>query len=111
MEGMEEIFLTEKEAGLRDILQNKVEETLRNKSKDIQSVIEKVERDNELLDDFIIPAHLYSFVLGEKIQMSFQDNSFEENNIKTWDITDFAMGQIGDKIGIPSGYLKEIANG
>ena len=96
-------ILTAQEIGLRDILQNKVNQTLERKTKDIGTVIEKIQSDNALLNDFVVPTGQLKFSNEGKINVSFQGRNF--------DISEFSVGQMADKYMIPRSYLKDLAAG
>ena len=100
---METLFLTEQEAGLRDVLQNKVNKTLESKAKNIEHVLQKVQNDNTLLNDNLVPARYLQFEVDDKITLSFEDQKL--------DISDFSLGQIADKFDIPRTFLRNLVNG
>ena len=90
------------------LLTKKLEETLTNRSRPINEAISKIERDNSLLDDYIVPMENITFLpdqgTGKKVQLVFdEDNHF--------DLHPHATKQIADKLGVPQGYLSNLVYG
>lgn len=88
----------------QSILQEKIDNLLtRNQVKTAQ-VLEKIDYDNEHLQDFVLPLkgnEMLNFESNGTIKMNFNDNAY--------DISDHALGQLADKMDIPARYLKQLS--
>jgi len=100
----------------RALLARKLEEYLNGKAKDIKESIAKIERTGSLLDDYIVPTE--SLVFGQRIAdsevlMQFDYTDPESGSLQhvTSTLHDHALGQIGDKFGVPPQYLRRISRG
>jgi len=88
-----------------EILQNKVDHLLSQRTGKNQSVLERIERDNSLLTDYIVNLGSnmdVTFNANGKMYMNFDDSQFQ--------IHPHALMQLGDKFNIPRkyvGYLNE----
>lgn len=88
--------LTEKQ-----ILQDKVTNLLERKQASNVSILERIERDNSMLQDFVLP-------LGEKSPITFEANgsikmSFEGEQ---YSLHNNGLIQLAEKFGVPQKYLK-----
>lgn len=95
------------------ILSKKLEETLSAKSKPIADAIAQIERTNSLLDDYIVPTERLSFThqnAEDRVILTFQ-NPTASTLSNSFSLHPHATGQIADKMGVPSGYLKKLCYG
>lgn len=90
------------------ILSAKLETYLNGRSKPVADAIEKIQRTGSLLDDYVPTVRDLHFINSDAgVRMNF-DYTDDKGQPSTFDggLHDFAVGQIGDKFGIPPAYLK-----
>jgi hypothetical protein len=93
------------------ILNDKVHELLGKRSKPVNEAIQQIERTGSLLDDYVVPATALEFV-NQKAHPGVQVGIMDyETPHAFYDLHDHAIGQIGDKLAVPPGYLKGLVRG
>lgn len=102
---MENLVLTPDEQKKKEILQVKLKEKIAEKSVDIKSAIEKIEKEGTLLHDYLVPTNKMIVELIDGNVKATQINGGE------FDFSDFAIGQIAEKMHVPSRYLKDLFTG
>lgn len=100
------------------LLTTKLNSTLTSRSKPVAETIAKIERTGSMLDDFVKPVKELGFVRHMAdgiVRMEFDYNDTVNNAMvekrTSLTLNDFAVGQIGDKFGVPQGYLRSLHNG
>lgn len=102
----------------KDLERTKVAERLNSmltsRSKPVAEAIAKLEQTGSMLDDFVKPVKELEFKhhMDGRVRMEFNYTS-EASTIKhaSLKLTDFTVGQVGDKFGVPQGYLRNLHNG
>jgi hypothetical protein len=83
------------------ILQDKLNTLLTKKLQSNDSVFEKIETDQNLLEDFILPLGA-----GNELEFANTENSLKMIvNGEAYDLHNNAQYQLGDKMGVPAKYL------
>jgi len=94
-----------------EILQKKVNSTLTEKAQDITEVITRIQKTGAFLDDYLPPVKALEFTQPTEdrpnIEMTFaiEDERFASR------VHPHAVGQLGDKLGIPPGFLRKMWTG
>lgn len=83
---------------------DKLESMMNRKSVSISEAITKIQNDGALLNDFVAPTAALNFSSNEKkLQVSGLGND-------PLNFTDFALGQVADKLGVPVRYVRSLDN-
>ena len=94
------------------ILQNKVHKTLEMAKKRSKSVLTTIEKEGSLLQDFVAPlggANKLSFYSNGKLSMNLKyQNEKGKNTKKSYGLHPHALAQCGEKLGIPTRYIKDL---
>ncbi len=102
--------LTDTEEGLREVLQHKIDEKIEEGQRRSKDILDRIERDGSMLEDFIAP-------LGQDAPVYFDSNGslFMEfggnGNSQKFTLHPHAAEQAGEKLGIPSAYIRNLALG
>lgn len=102
---------TETSARRTEILQNKIENLIANKKGRNQYVLDKIERDNELLSDHIVPLGQNSplwFYSNGSIKMSLTDPD-EASFDDLMKIHPHALNQLAEKFDVPAKYMRYLS--
>ena len=95
---MTELLLNNKESMFNDKLNH--------------SMIENIMADSQKLNDYLVPQHRISVsynLTSSKPRMNVPINQYRE--VKSMNIHTNAITQLGDKIGVPANYLKNLSEG
>jgi len=95
----------------RALLASKLETTLTSRSKPVREAIAQIERTGSLLDDYVVPVKSINFTRDLSDQANVKMNFEYDGHFVSTGIHQHAAGQIGDKFGVPPGYLKTLTYG
>jgi hypothetical protein len=103
----------------KEQMQNKLTEYLDRKRSVNEAQIEAIDRDSRLIYDYLVPTMKMGFINDPKNLPDEEKPSyipkmmFSDENEVSHAITlhDHAVGQLADKMGIPSKYLRDLHNG
>ncbi len=104
----------EKNAEERAILARKLEATLSGRARPIADAIRRIEYTGSLLDDYYLPTASLQFLRREvqdDVALTFKPDTYYGENPEPFTLHDHAVGQIGDKLGVPPAYLKTLVRG
>lgn len=95
-----------------EILQKKVADLLAKREDGNQAVFEKIDKDNKLLEDYILNlgkgANL-EFMANGKMYMNFDTSTvIDETNNIAFEIHENALFQLGDRFDIPRKYVRNL---
>jgi hypothetical protein len=94
------LILSENDAAMKRVLQNKLDMMLTNKGKDIQSTIQQIERTGSMLNDFIVDTKKLRFdALDNGISVSFND----EDITRFMNMNEHSIYQLGSRLD-PKGF-------
>ncbi len=97
------------------ILQDKVNKTLESAKKRSKSVLTTIEKEGNMLQDFVAPlggANKLSFYSNGNLKMNLKyPNEKGRNTKKSFVMHPHALAQCGEKLGIPTRYIKELGTG
>lgn len=93
-----------------DILQNKIDKMLNNNKASNASTLKSIEKMGEQLEDFVAPIGTEN---TGKNPMSFSSNGVVSMNIEKnkFKMHPHAVSQLGQKLGVPTKYIKDLAYG
>ncbi len=106
--------------GLNNVLYNKVNRMLENKTTSVQATIDKIEAEGKMLTDYIKPIGVNLKATGARPEVTFSANGvvsmdfmaraandvYEDNHFT---LHDNAVGQLAAKMGVPTRYLRDLA--
>lgn len=104
---------TELQQGLNEVVMNKVHRMIDGKSVGVRATMERLVNEGKIAQDYIAPigvnlkmndhSPVITFSGDGNLQMNMPDGKFS--------IHDNAIGQLADRMGIPSRYLRGLASG
>jgi hypothetical protein len=100
-----DLQLTPEELRRREILQNSLTHRIAERNIDIRTAMEKIEADGTLLHDYLVPTNRMSLQLLNGIILA---TTITEDNMR---FSDFSIGQLSEKMGVPVKYLRRLWNG
>lgn len=87
------------------LLTAKLNGTLQGRSKSINEAIAQIERTGSMLDDFVVPMTNIAFDKPEdRVRLVFDEDA-------KFTLHQHAVSQIGDKLGVPPAYLRNLTFG
>ncbi len=99
--------------GLNEVVINKVQRMIENKATGVQATMERLVNEGKIAQDYIAPigvnlkqnehTPIITFSGNGHVLMNMQDGQFS--------LHDNAVGQLAEKMGIPSRYLRDLAGG
>lgn len=99
--------------GLNEVVINKVQRMIENKATGVQATMERLVNEGKIAQDYIAPigvnlkqndhSPIITFSGNGHVLMNMQDGQFS--------LHDNAVGQLAEKMGIPSRYLRDLAGG
>ena len=107
------------DSATKEQMQNKLTEYLNVRRRTNQEQIEAIDRDSRLIYDYLVPTSKMEFA-NDSTDFNGEDKPcytpkmlFNDEKDIPHQITlhDHAVGQLADKMGIPSRYLKDLHNG
>ena len=101
--------------GLNEVVMNKVQRMIEGKAVGVQATMERLEREGKIAKDFIAPIGVNLKHKGERPVITFngQAGSAVEMMMPegSFSLHSNAVGQLADRMGIPTRYLKTLADG
>ena len=101
--------------GLNEVVMNKVQRMIEGKAVGVQATMERLEREGKIAQDYIAPLGVNLKNKGERPVITFAGNDGKavEMNMPggTFSLHTNAVGQLADRMGIPTRYLKNLAGG
>ena len=101
--------------GLNEVVMNKVQRMIEGKAVGVQATMERLEREGKIAQDFIAPIGVNLKHKGERPVITFngQAGSAVEMMMPegSFSLHSNAVGQLADRMGIPTRYLKTLADG
>ena len=104
---------TELQQGLNEVVMNKVNRMIDGKQAGVQATMERLINEGKIAQDYIAPigvnlkqkgsAPVITFAGGNSLEMLMPEGSFSLHTN--------AVGQLAERMGVPSRYLKELAGG
>ena len=104
---------TELQQGLNEVVMNKVHRMIDGKAVGVRATMERLVNEGKIAQDYIAPigvnlkmndhSPVITFSGEDSLQMNMPDGKFS--------IHDNAIGQLADRMGIPSRYLRGLASG
>ena len=94
----------------KQILQDKINDKLGSAERNVKPVLDKIEYENNNSYDFMAP-------LGNPNVMKFNSNgslkleTVTSDGLQSFNLHEHAIGQAGEKLGIPTGYIKKLSRG
>lgn len=102
---MENVILKPEEKKRKEFLQNKLNSRIDEKAMDIKAAIDKINDDGTLLNDYLVPTNRMNVELIDGIIKATAINGSQ------FGFSDFAIGQLAEKMHVPSRYLKDLFHG
>lgn len=100
--------------GLNEVVMNKVQRMIDGKAVGVQATMERLVNEGRIAQDYIAPLGVNLKHQGERPVITFAgDNDALEMNMPdgTFSLHTNAVGQLADRMGVPSRYLKTLAAG
>lgn len=99
--------------GLNEVVMNKVQRMIDGKAVGIQATMERLLSEGRIAQDYIAPLGVNLKHAGERPVITFAGDDGLEMNMPdgTFSLHTNAVGQLADRMGIPSRYLKTLASG
>lgn len=105
---------TDKQKGLNDVVINRVHSMIDGKAGDVQATMQRLMDEGKIAQDYIAPLGVnlkkqqHDPVIlfantTDRVALSMPDGSFT--------LHDNAVGQLGERLGVPSRYLRTLARG
>lgn len=94
------------------LLTAKLNSTLTARSKPVADAIAQIERTGSMLDDYVVPMPKLIYnkdMSDESVGLAFRPN--EKSPILQFGLHRHAVGQIAEKLGVPSAYLRNLVGG
>lgn len=101
------------QAGLNEVVQNKVNRMIENKAGTVQETIQRLIEEGKIQQDYIAPIGVNLRNKGEKPIVTFSNNGHVNLEMPEGRFTmhDNAIGQIAERMGVPTRYLRNLASG
>ncbi len=100
--------------GLNEVVMNKVQRMIDGKAVGVQATMERLVNEGRIAQDYIAPLGVNLKHQGERPVITFTgDREAVEMNMPdgTFSLHTNAVGQLADRMGVPSRYLKTLAAG
>lgn len=99
--------------GLNEVVINKVQRMIENKAVGVQATMERLVNEGKIAQDYIAPIGVELRRNDHSPIITFSGNGHVLMNMQSGQYTlhDNAIGQLADKMGIPSRYLRQLASG
>lgn len=104
---------TATQQGLNEVVINRVQQMIKNRESGVRATMERLEGEGKIAQDYIAPigvnlkrnehTPIITFTGNGDVLMNMPDGQFN--------LHDNAVGQLADKFGIPSRYLRQLASG
>lgn len=99
--------------GLNEVVMNKVQQMIDGKAVGVQETMERLVNEGKIAQDYIAPLGVNLKHAGERPVITFagEDGLMMNMPDGTFTLHANAVGQLADRMGIPSRYLKTLAGG
>ena len=100
--------------GLNEVVTNKVRRMIEGKAVGVQATMERLVNEGKISQDFIAPIGVNLKVQGSKPVITFahQDNAVQMMMPDgTFRLHSNAVSQLAERMGVPTRYLRDLANG
>ncbi|MGL5913714.1 MAG: hypothetical protein ACRCZB_06065 [Bacteroidales bacterium] len=99
--------------GLNEVVINKVQRMIENKSAGVQATMERLLNEGKLQQDYIAPIGVNLKQEDQKPVITFTGNGHVLMNMQDgqFSLHDNAIGQLADRMGVPARYLRNLAGG
>lgn len=99
--------------GLNEVVMNKVQRMIDGKAVGVQATMERLLSEGRIAQDYIAPLGVNLKHAGERPIITFAGDDGLEMNMPDgrFSLHTNAVGQLADRMGIPSRYLKTLASG
>jgi hypothetical protein len=99
--------------GLNEVVINKVQKMIENKQSGVQATMERLINESKISHDHIAPIGVNMRMNDRKPVITFIGNGHVLMNMEQeqYSLHDNAVGQLADKMGIPSRYLRQLSGG
>ena len=99
--------------GLNEVVKNKVQRMIENKQPGVQAAMTRLIDEGKIQQDYIAPIGVELKRADRHPVITFSGNGLVHMNMPEGEYTlhDNAIGQLADKMGIPSRYLRGLAGG
>lgn len=99
--------------GLNEVVINKVQRMIENKATGVQATMERLVNEGKIAQDYIAPIGVNLKQNDHSPVITFSGNGHVLMNMKDgqFSLHDNAVGQLAEKMGIPSRYLRDLAGG
>lgn len=110
---METIEVREHQAGLNEVVINKVQSMIEGKRPGVQNAVNRLIEEGKIAQDFIAPIGVNLRNNDRQPVISFSANGHVLMNMPEGEFTlhDNAVNQIAEKMSIPAKYLRNLASG
>jgi hypothetical protein len=104
---------TATQQGLNEVVINKVQRMIENKAGGVQATMERLINEGKIAQDYIAPIGVELRNKDRSPVITFSGNGHVLMNMQSgqYSLHDNAIGQLADKMGIPSRYLRQLAAG
>lgn len=104
---------TMQQQGLNEVVINKVQRMIENKAVGVQATMERLINEGKMAQDYIAPIGVELKNKDHSPVITFNGNGHVLMNMQNGQYTlhDNAIGQLAEKMGIPSRYLRQLASG
>lgn len=99
--------------GLNEVVINKVQRMIENKAVGVQATMERLVNEGKIAQDYIAPIGVELRNKDHAPVITFSGNGHVLMNMQSgqYSLHDNAIGQLAEKMGIPSRYLRQLASG
>ena len=103
----------EKQQGLNDVVTAKVQRMIDGKQQTVQQTLSRLIDEGKMAQDFIAPIGVEQRLKGAHPVISFTDQGLVLLNMPQgqFSLHSNAVGQLAQKMGVPSKYLRELSEG
>lgn len=104
---------TTTQAGLNEVVRNKVNRMIANRKSGVENTMQRLIEEGKIQQDFIAPIGVHQKNADEKPVVSFANNGHVLMQMPDGEFSlhDNAVNQLGEKMGVPSRYLRSLAAG
>jgi hypothetical protein len=96
------------------ILQDKINSRIETAEGRIKPILDTIEREGSLMHDFVAPlgkSDIIRFESNGSLKLDASTTTGDTRTYRKYKLHTHAVGQAGEKLGIPTGYIKKLAIG
>lgn len=96
------------------ILQEKIDDRIKNGEERIKPILDTIEKEGSMMHDFIAPlgkSNIIRFESNGSLKLDASTSEGDTRVYRKYKLHTHAVGQAGEKLGIPTGYIKKLALG